>query len=172
MIAVDTNVLLRATTSDDVVRTCRARAILEEAETTGERVHVNLIVLIESVWVLSRSRKLPRETIADWVHSLLSTKCIHVDDEHLVADALSRFRTSRVGFADILIGSLNRRAGCRTTYSFDRLAGELETFTPVPGGGAQPPTLASTSARRKRSITSMNATEGTSRMSAVIAAIW
>jgi len=34
------------------------------------------------------------------------------------------------------------------------------------------PTLASTSARRKRSTTNMKAIEGTSRISAVIEAIW
>ena len=36
----------------------------------------------------------------------------------------------------------------------------------------QPPTLASTSALRKRSMNSMKPTEGTSRIRAVIEAIW
>lgn len=51
---------------------------------------------------------------------------------------------------------------CVTTARFD--AGQRSRPRP------QAPTLASTSARRKRSMNSMNSTEGTSRISAVIEA--
>ena len=38
---------------------------------------------------------------------------------------------ARPGFADALIGVLNRRAGCATTYTFDRRAAEAVEFTAV-----------------------------------------
>ena len=41
------------------------------------------------------------------------------------------FRATRADFADCLIGVLNRRAGCATTYPFDRRASATADFTAV-----------------------------------------
>jgi predicted nucleic-acid-binding protein len=49
----------------------------------------------------------------------------------LVEEALRIFRATRADFADCLIGVLNRRAGCATTYTFDRRAAETADFAPV-----------------------------------------
>ncbi len=48
-----------------------------------------------------------------------------------VETALDIFSTTRADFADCLIGVLNRRAGCATTYTFDRRAAATAEFTAV-----------------------------------------
>jgi predicted nucleic-acid-binding protein len=48
-----------------------------------------------------------------------------------VVEALDLFPLSRADFVDLLIGVLNRRAGCATTYTFDRAAAATADFTAV-----------------------------------------
>ena len=43
--------------------------------------------------------------------------------------ALRDYRQHKADFADALIGAANRKAGYKTTFTFDRKAGDLETFT-------------------------------------------
>jgi predicted nucleic-acid-binding protein len=131
MIGADTNVLLRAFAAEEGPQTARARAVLAQLEAKGEKVWVNSIVLCEFVWVLRSSKRLSRAQIGDLIELLLATTLLRFADQGLVEDALRLFRSTRLDFADALIGVLNRRAGCTTTYTFDRRAAETPDFSPV-----------------------------------------
>jgi hypothetical protein len=56
---------------------------------------------------------------------IASSRPLHRD---VVDGAFSRFRSLP---ADALIGALERRAGCATTYTCDRRAAETAAFSPV-----------------------------------------
>ena len=101
---------------------------LEEA---GETVWLNHVVPCELAWVLRCTKRFTRARIADLIDNVLSTRLLRVADVALVEEALRIFRATRADFADALIGVLNRRAGCETTYTFDRRAEEMTEFTAV-----------------------------------------
>ena len=92
---------------------------------------VNHVVLCEAVWTLARSYRYSREQIADAVAAILATPEFRVLERVPVEEALQIFQTSRADFADALIGVLNRRAGCATTYTFDRRAAEMAELSAV-----------------------------------------
>jgi predicted nucleic-acid-binding protein len=131
MIGVDTNVLLRAMVGDDHGQSPRARKLLRAATASGEQVFVNHVVLCEFAWVLDRTRRLARAEIAALIEAVLEAAEFEVDDRGVVEEAVASYKTGSAGFADTLIGVLNRQARCRTTFTFDRRAARLAEFSPV-----------------------------------------
>lgn len=127
MKGLDTNVLLRLITADEVQQAERARAWLQR-----ERRHlpfwVDRIVLCELVWSLTTSFKFDRDRVARVVMLLLQSDEVTLEEHRVVRDALYLFRISRADFADCLIGLLNGRAGCERTATFDRQAARLDEF--------------------------------------------
>ncbi|MGE3295631.1 MAG: PIN domain-containing protein [Geminicoccaceae bacterium] len=131
MIGVDTNVLLRLLLDDDADQARRARALVAAAAEAHEPVFVNRAVLCETLWVLGRGYRFDRNQIARAVELLLAAPALRLEDHAAVDEALTVFRAGTLGFVDALIGVLNRRAGCATTYTFDRRAAEAGEFTAV-----------------------------------------
>ncbi len=71
---------------------------------------VNLGVPAKIAWALGRQYEVEREA---------------------VVATLEHARTERLDFADALIGTLNRHAGCETTLTFDAQAGKAGSFAPA-----------------------------------------
>ena len=127
MKGLDTNVLLRMITADNVEQGERIRRYLR-----SERQHlpfwINRIVLCELVWSLTTSFKFDRGSVARVVMLLLRSDEVTIEGHRVVRDALYLFRTSKADFADCLIGLSNGLAGCARTATFDRRAAELDEF--------------------------------------------
>jgi predicted nucleic-acid-binding protein len=65
-----------------------------------------------------------REEIAEALERVVDTRHFSIGDRDSVRRALHGYRSAPGDFADYLIGERNRRAGCRTTKTFDEaLAG-------------------------------------------------
>jgi len=131
MIGLDTNILVRVLADEDDPDAERARELLVHLEEAGETVWLNHVVQCELAWVLRSTKRFTRARIADLIDNVLSTRLLRVADVALVEEALRIFRATRADFADALIGVLNRRADCATTYTFDRRAAETPDFTVV-----------------------------------------
>ncbi|MEM1306761.1 MAG: type II toxin-antitoxin system VapC family toxin [Pseudomonadota bacterium] len=131
MRGIDTNVLFRLVLVDDAEQMSRARLLLPNAE-LSDPLYINHIVLAEFIWVMTRHLKENRAIVDQMVRQLLDDPSFHVERGPLVRLALEDFKSSKADFADCLIGAVNRAAGCGTTYTFDRNASALETFTDVP----------------------------------------
>lgn len=113
-IAVDTNVLVRYLTWDDVDQAKAAAAAIEG----GEIVAISLIVLCELVWVLKRAYRLTNTEIADAVQMVIESRNVEVD-RPAAEEGLAML--SRGGdFADGVIQHDARRARCRHIVTFDR----------------------------------------------------
>jgi predicted nucleic-acid-binding protein len=131
MIGIDSNVLLRVLLGDDDGQAKRARQLLESQCSVERPAFVNRAVLFEAVWTLSRGYRYSRVQLAAAVKLLLAAPELMIEDHEAVESALGIFTTTRADFADCLIGVLNRRAGCETTYTFDRRAVATADFTAV-----------------------------------------
>jgi predicted nucleic-acid-binding protein len=111
-IAVDTNVLVRYLTWDDVAQAKAAAAAIEG----GEIVAISSIVLCELVWVLKRAYRLSNTEIADAMQFVIESRNAEVGLQML----------RRGGdFADGIIWHDASRARCRHVATFDRALADL-----------------------------------------------
>lgn len=120
MIGIDTNILVRFLTQDDAGQARRVDALIANAESADERLHVDAIVLCECVWVLGRAYGFDKATLADTLDRILSTALFSFDDRDSLRVALEEYRDGAGDFADYVIGQRNAVAGCRHTVTFDR----------------------------------------------------
>lgn len=130
MIGIDTNILIRHLTQDKPHQAERASALIEQACSIEEPGYVNRVVMCEIVWVLERAYRYERTLIAGCIETILRTADIRVENEKAVWTTLARYQEG-YDFADALIGETNALAGVTRTYTFDKKAAELETFSTV-----------------------------------------
>lgn len=127
MIGLDTNVLARAVTQDDVRHSPIARRLVGGLSEAAPGV-INSVVLAEFAWVLRTKHKYGRVQILDAVEALMTSCAFLVRDRPAVNAALARCRSEPLDFADALIGELNIEAGCEVTVTFDTEAAESSLF--------------------------------------------
>jgi predicted nucleic-acid-binding protein len=128
MIGLDTNVLVRYLVRDDQLQFERARRLINREISTGEPVLVDLLVLLETEWVLRSRYELTKAQIIGAVSGLLDSAEVNFEDEPSVEHAVYAWKDSTVEFADCLINARNRRLGCRATATLDGRALKLDGF--------------------------------------------
>jgi predicted nucleic-acid-binding protein len=121
MRAVDTNVLVRLITRDDVRQVASADQWVENG------AWVSILALAEATWVLSAVYERGATEIASAVEMLLNHKDLTLQDPDAVAAALKRFRERpALGFSDCLLLQLARKAGHLPLGTFDRDLSKLD----------------------------------------------
>ena len=123
MIGLDTNILVRYVTADDLEQWQLAAGLIE-AE--GQLCFLSNTVLCELVWVLrGQPYQFTRPQIAEVLEAMLATPVMEFENRSSVYQALQRMKLGKVDFSDYLIGAIAHHTGCSTTYSFNRkLIGE------------------------------------------------
>lgn len=128
MIGVDTNLLVRYLLKDDAMQWASVDALFRSAVDTGERLFINNVVLCELAWVLESRYGWKGEAIADAVDQILSVAEFEFEQPQELLQAVRDCRLKRAGFADALIGRVNRSRGADHTVTFDRDLKLLDTF--------------------------------------------
>lgn len=111
MLAIDTNLLLRAILDDEPAQGARARALMAANE-----IFVATTVLLETEWVLRSTYKLTRQQIAGLLRSMAGLPNVnleHPDRAMLALDLAER----GMDFADAL--HLGASQECSAFVSFD-----------------------------------------------------
>jgi predicted nucleic-acid-binding protein len=120
MRAVDTNVLVRLVTRDDVKQAALADSFIAKG------AWVSHLVLAETVWVLDRVYELSAADIAKAVEMLLNHTSLSLQDADTVAMALEHYlRRPSLGFSDCLVIEVARKAGHTPLGTFDRNLSKL-----------------------------------------------
>ena len=117
MIAIDTNVLVRALTNDD--ESPEQTKLAQEFITSADKVFIPQIVQIEFVWVLERAYKVDKTNIIQALEILFNSSKYQLQHEDIFILALERFKASNAGFADSLIATESQQKGCKL-WTFDR----------------------------------------------------
>jgi predicted nucleic-acid-binding protein len=121
MRAVDTNVLVRLVTRDDVAQVAAAEAFVAKG------AWVSQLVLLEAVWVLGSVYELDAGRLATAVDMLLEHKDLTIEAADSVRDALQQYREKpSVSFSDCLVLEAARRAGHLPLGTFDRGLAKLQ----------------------------------------------
>lgn len=107
MIGVDTNVLVRLALDDGSPDVRRARALAQSLDRSGEVIFINLVVLVETTWVLMRIYGVDRIGVETFVRSLVENHAFEIQERDAVLIALDQHARGRGEFADCLIAALN-----------------------------------------------------------------
>ena len=129
MRGIDTNVLVRYLTQDNAAQSKAVDALVKAAAAGSETLHVDDVVLCETVWVLRAAYGQNKASITDVLEKVLTNSQFSFDDRDLLTRALADFRNGKGDFADYVIGRRNRRAGCDRTATFDRSLKGSGSFT-------------------------------------------
>jgi len=128
MIGVDTNVLVRYLTQDDLAQARKVDTFLSEAIEAGQRLHIDDIVLCETVWVLRAAYRLGKPTIVSTLDRVMSTTLFSFNDRESLRAALAEYREGAADFSDYLIARRNAHAGCSHTVTLDRSFRDAAAF--------------------------------------------
>lgn len=121
MRSVDTNVLIRLVTRDDVRQVAAAEAFVARG------AWVPHLVLAEATWVLASVYARGPGEIATAVEMLLNHQHLTLQDSDAVAAAIERFRKRpSLGFSDCLVLEVARKAGHVPLGTFDRNLARLD----------------------------------------------
>jgi len=129
MIGIDTNILVRYITRDHEEQFNLSKEVLERRCSDAEPGYINVVVLCELTWVLSRAYGADREQLAAVIEQILVTSRLEVQHRDACSAALAVFRDSDSEYADCLIGQLNRSAGCDITVTLDRRLSSVPGFS-------------------------------------------
>jgi predicted nucleic-acid-binding protein len=119
MRAIDTNVLVRLITRDDLRQAEAADHFVEKG------AWVSVLALAEAAWVLGTVYGFSAAQLVTALEMLLNHKDLTLQDSDVVAAALDLFRSRpALGFSDCLMLHLARRAGHLPLGTFDRALGK------------------------------------------------
>jgi predicted nucleic-acid-binding protein len=126
---LDTNVLVRFLTQDDLRQAAAAKRAIERAGKEDEPLVVSLLTLLEAEWVLRTRAKLSKSAfIVEFRRLFLQASNLIFEDEQAVGWALRLYETSKADFAECLMLAHYQRLGCSTMLTFVAGAAKL------PGG--------------------------------------
>ena len=120
MTGLDTNVLVRYLTEDDLVQSKRAADLISTVTARGGRCFISPVVLCELAWVLRGLYDVSQADLVTTLDHILGTTQFVVGDKDVIRRALEAYRTGKADFADYVIGALHADAGCNRTVTFDR----------------------------------------------------
>lgn len=128
MIGLDTNILVRYLTRDDLGQSAQAVEIMEHRLTAENPGFISIVAMVETVWVLARAYGFAGREIAAAVERMLQADTLVVQNEQQVFTAMVTLKEGKGSFADALIAALAAQAGCSCTLTFDRKALRLPGF--------------------------------------------
>jgi uncharacterized protein len=115
---LDTNVLLRFLLDDDLTQSPLSCTFFKRLEDGTESVELEDVVLAESVWVLEKGYRVPRNEISRLLSCVISLKGVGCHGKRIVLEALSRYSSTSCDIVDCLLAARARSKGSKV-ISFD-----------------------------------------------------
>jgi predicted nucleic acid-binding protein len=116
---LDANVLVRFLVQDDPRQGAAATALFEKAERREVVLHLEGLVVAETVYVLLGRYGRSRIEVADVLLAIIQNAGVETMEEVVVTDALQRFATVKVDFSDAWMAARAAQLG-EAVASFDR----------------------------------------------------
>ena len=116
---LDANVLVRFLVQDDPKQSAAAMALFEKAERREVALHLDGLVVAETVYVLIGRYGRNRTEVANVLLALIQNAEITTMEEGVVTDALQRFAAFNVDFSDAWLASRSAHLH-HPVASFDR----------------------------------------------------
>ena len=127
MIGLDTNLLVRIFAKDNPLQEAMVLELLEQFP-EGERAVVNIVVIVELLWVLKRAYRFEQEALVRVLRSMAENKRLFLPNKEILLEAAHQVRENGGELPDMIIALLNREHGASVTYTFDVEASKLDDF--------------------------------------------
>ena len=124
---LDANVIVRFLVQDEPRQSAAATALFEKAERREIALHLDSLVLAETVYVLTGFYKRNRSDVANALLALIHNPGIKTDEETVIVDTLQRFGLENVDFADAWLSARSAKLDLAVA-SFDR---DLDKFKDI-----------------------------------------
>src|SRR5579859_255342 len=120
-IFIDTNIILRFLTGDDLKKQAAATALFEQIEQKELMVYAPESVICDAVYVLSSSRHYnkSREEIRELLSPLLSLEHLKVSNRRALLRALDIYVAYPIDFTDALLKAIMEENHAQIIYSYD-----------------------------------------------------
>ena len=118
MIGIDTNVLVRYVVQDDAEQ-CLAVNELFGSASAKNKLFVSTVVVVESIWVLTRRYHATNEQIMYLLRFLLESKKVSLERPEVFATLITHDDLKSKEIADAIIASIAFDAGCKEFFTFD-----------------------------------------------------
>lgn len=121
MIGVDTNVLVRLLALDDGAQASRVRSFFAQRNSRSP-AFISAVVLMETLWVLQRRLRFPRDAVLEALRKLLAGHDIRFEHGENLKNLLAGGNPSASDIADRLIAWSGEAAGCARTVTLEQRA--------------------------------------------------
>lgn len=119
---IDTDIIIRLLTGDDLAKQARARDLFKRIEAGELTVFAPVTMIADCVYVLSSPNlyKLPRTEVVGLLLPILRLRGFRVQEQRTVLRALALYAATSLDFGDAYLAASMERLGSRTVYSYDR----------------------------------------------------
>lgn len=128
---LDTNILLRHFLQDHPDQSPRATACLQRIEDGALRVRIADTVVFETVFVLERRYRQPKEAISAALRLFVALPSVALPAKTRILRALDLYADLNLPFADAYHAAVALDAGIEEILSFDRDFGRIAGITRV-----------------------------------------
>lgn len=115
---VDTNVLVRFFTGDPPEMAERARTLIAQADAAKLELLVPSLIVAETVYTLESFYEMPKNSVCEKLQTFLRSRGISPLEPEIILNALERYRSLSVHFADAYLAAL-AASGQLPVWSFD-----------------------------------------------------
>ncbi len=129
MIGLDTNVLVRYLVEDDEGQHKKAVTLIDSYAGKKSSIFINNIVICELIWVLERAYHYQKTQLIPLLKDILATVEFSFEDHKILWMSMLEYETVGADFSDILISNLNITKSCTNSFTFDKKASNLQSFT-------------------------------------------
>ncbi len=126
---LDTNILLRYLTNDNIPKAKRAFGLLLRVEQGEEKVITSPLVIFETIFTLQSFYKLPRQEIKDLVLPIISLRGLYLPGKNVYYPAFDFYVTQNVSFADAYNAAYMMSEHVSDIYSWDTDFDKIEGIT-------------------------------------------
>ncbi len=118
---IDTDVIVRLLTGDDLQKQARARDLFKRIEIGEVTVFAPVTVIADCVYVLASPSlyKIPRTEVVGLLRPILRLRGFRLQDRRTVLRALDLYAAAALDFGDAYVAASMERLGSQRVYSYD-----------------------------------------------------
>src|SRR3989344_7153695 len=119
MIFLDTNIILRFILKDHPTYSPKAEEIMKKIDQSSDRVYISWPTILEVVFVLQNSIKLPKKEIAEKLLAIFHLENVNLEQKALLDSIFEYYVDKNISLTDTYNATLMRKKKVRQIYSFD-----------------------------------------------------
>lgn len=129
MIGLDTNILVRFLTLDDLKQSQIIKNYFVKYQKENVLFFISNVVILELLYVLESVYDYERDDIVNAIQTLSKVHNFKFENNNLLREFIVTSKKENTELTDLFIGLISKNAGCNTTITFDRKSSKSKLFT-------------------------------------------